>query len=69
MKELKKYLKEAIIEGKEIKNILNKKGLYIKDSTIEVLKDSRVNLMSGNSRVNEMWENSQVKYENKNAGD
>jgi hypothetical protein len=65
---LKKCLSVVIIKGQEIDEINNKHGLYIKDSTIQVIKNSiiknmansTVNVMWANSTVNVMWENSTV---------
>jgi len=66
---LKKCLSVVIIKGQEIDEINNKQGLYIKDSTIQVIKNSiiksmgnsTVKEMGGNSTVKVMWENSTVK--------
>jgi hypothetical protein len=57
---LDKYLKNVLIENQDVDLIENKNGLWIKNSKINILRNSRVNGMWGSSRVNEMWGSSRV---------
>jgi hypothetical protein len=57
---LKECLNLVIIDGVTVDKIKNKRGLFVRNSTIEMLGNSTVQKMFDSSTVQEMWGNSTV---------